>query len=114
MYNCKHFIVGLFIVLSFQYFNADSQTPKHQSTTPQLSLTDPDKGILFNQQDQGFKQAGKNVPTITIDKSKSYQQMDGFGFALTGGSAALINKMSADKQAALLKDLFGVDKNDIG
>ncbi len=40
--------------------------------------------------------------------------MDGFGFALTGGSAMLINKMSAVKQAGLLKELFGLAKNGIG
>src|ERR1700743_3984044 len=112
MHNCKPLIIGLLIALSFQYFSADAQ----RSSKPQLWLTDPDHGILFKQQDQDLKQVNtlKSVPTIIIDKSKIYQQMDGFGFALTGGSAALINKMSADKQAALLKDLFGVDKNDIG
>lgn len=40
--------------------------------------------------------------------------MDGFGFALTGGSAMLINKMSPDNQMALLRELFGTGKNDIG
>src|ERR1700744_3012750 len=114
MHTCKHLITGLLIVLCFQYFNADAQ--KQSATKPQLWLTDPDKGVLFKQQDQGFKQVSTSadVPTITIDKSKSYQQMDGFGFALTGGSAELINKMSADKQAALLKELFGNGKTSIG
>jgi glucosylceramidase len=66
-------------------------------------------------QNQSFKQinALKSIPTIIIDKSKTYQQMDGFGFALTGGSAMLINKMSAGKQADLLKELFGANKNSI-
>ncbi|WP_426670407.1 glycoside hydrolase family 30 protein [Mucilaginibacter sp. McL0603] len=114
MHNSKYFIIGLLIVLSFQCFNADGQKP--QSTQPQLWLTDPDNGVLFKQQNQGLKQVNtlKSAPTITIDKSKSFQQMDGFGYALTGGSAELIDKMSADKQAALLKELFGTDKNDIG
>jgi glucosylceramidase len=116
MHNCKHLIVGLLIVLSFQCFNADGQIPKQQSPNPQLWLTDPDHGVLFKQQNQSFKQVNtlKGIPTITIGESKSFQQMDGFGFALTGGSAELITKMSADKQAALLKELFGTDKNDIG
>jgi glucosylceramidase len=113
MHNCKHLIIGLLIALNFQYFNADAQT--QLSAKPQLWLTDPDHSILFKQQDQDLKQVNtlKSVPTITIDKSKSYQQIDGFGFALTGGSAGLINKMSADKQADLLKELFGTDKNNI-
>jgi glucosylceramidase len=40
--------------------------------------------------------------------------MDGFGFALTGGSAMLINKMSTASQTDLLKELFGISKDDIG
>ena len=114
MHTCKHLITGLLIVLCFQYFNADAQ--KQSATKPQLWLTDPDKGVLFKQQDQGFKQVSTSadVPTITVDKSKSYQQMDGFGYALTGGSAELINKMSVDKQSALLKELFGNGKTSIG
>lgn len=116
MHNCKYFIVSLLITLNFQSFNVNGQTRKLQFTKPQLWLTDPDKGILFKQQNKGFKQTDhlKNIPTITINKSKSFQQMDGFGFALTGGSADLINKMSTDKQASLLNELFGTDKNDIG
>jgi glucosylceramidase len=72
--------------------------------------------VLFKLQDQLLKEPGtpKNAPIITIDPSKTYQQMDGFGFALTGGSAMLINKMSANTQAELLKELFGVRKTDIG
>lgn len=116
MHNCKYFIVSLLITLNFQSFNVNGQTRKLQLTKPQLWLTDPDKGILFKQENNDFKQTDhlKNIPTITINRSKSFQQMDGFGFALTGGSADLINKMSTDKQASLLNELFGTDKNDIG
>lgn len=52
--------------------------------------------------------AGENAaPTITVDPSKHFQQMDGFGFALTGGSAQLLHQMSPTKRFALLKHLFG-------
>ena len=40
--------------------------------------------------------------------------MDGFGYALTGGSAMLIRKMSAAAQAKLLNELFGTKGNSIG
>ncbi len=116
MHNCKHLIIGLLIALSFQCFNADAQ--KQQQIKPQLWLTDPDHGVLLlSNKISELKQVNalKSIPAIIIDKSKTYQQMDGFGYALTGGSAALINKMSADKQADLsLKELFGTDKNNIG
>jgi glucosylceramidase len=48
------------------------------------------------------------IPTITIDDSKSFQQMIGFGAAMTDASAYLIQqKMSAQDREALLQDLFG-------
>ncbi len=48
------------------------------------------------------------VPTINVDESKSYQQMIGFGAAMTDASAYLIqHKMSARDREALLQDLFG-------
>jgi glucosylceramidase len=116
MNNYKYLVIGLSIVIGLQSYHADGQKIKPAETKPQLWLTDPDHGVLFKLQDQNFKQisALKNIPTITVDKSKTYQQMDGFGFALTGGSAMLINKMSAAEQADLLKELFGTSKSDIG
>lgn len=112
----KHLLAGLIIAASFLSINASGQK-KAAETKPQLWLTDPDTHILFKLQDQSFKQLhppNKNMPAIIIDQSKAYQQMDGFGFALTGGSAMLINKMSAAKQAELLQELFGTKNDDIG
>lgn len=54
------------------------------------------------------------LPVIFIDPAKTYQQMDGFGFTLTGGSAQLLHLMSTDKRAALLEELFGTKENGIG
>jgi glucosylceramidase len=52
---------------------------------------------------------------VDIDASKSFQTINGFGYALTGGSAALIKtKLNTDKQNALLKELFGRSENDAG
>ncbi|MFM9949493.1 MAG: glycoside hydrolase family 30 protein [Saprospiraceae bacterium] len=56
----------------------------------------------------------ETLPTIFIDPAKTYQQMDGFGFTLTGGSAQLINRMSPEKRAALLEELFGTKGEQIG
>ncbi len=40
--------------------------------------------------------------------------MDGFGFSLTGGSAANLIKMTPHARAAILRELFATDKNNIG
>ena len=48
------------------------------------------------------------LPVIDVDESRSYQQMIGFGAAMTDASAHLIqNRMSAQDREALLQDLFG-------
>ena len=42
------------------------------------------------------------------------QPVDGFGFALTGGSAELLMKMSSGGRAKILKELFAWDDKNIG
>jgi len=78
-------------------------------------LTDPAKGILFEQQ-PALAFASKNAPgpVITVDLTRRYQSMDGFGFALTGGSAQHIRRMSPRARTALLRELFSRQGNGIG
>ena len=51
---------------------------------------------------------------ITVDSSQLFQDIDGFGYTLTGGSAMLINKMNAKEKADLLLELFGKGEGSIG
>lgn len=46
-------------------------------------------------------------PVIIPDTSQRYQEIEGFGYTLTGGSAQLINAMEATAREALLEELFG-------
>jgi glucosylceramidase len=79
-------------------------------------LTNADRSALFEQQKQTpvFKKASNNYPVIKVEEDTTYQPIDGFGFALTGGSAMHIIRMSPAKRAALLKELFATDHNNIG
>ena len=79
-------------------------------------LTTPDKSSLVAQQPNAleFSKAKKDVPTIAVDDTKKFQTIDGFGFALTGGSAQLLMHMSAPARASLLKQLFSTDGDGIG
>ncbi len=52
--------------------------------------------------------------TINVDDSEIYQTMEGFGFALTGGSAIHINAMDPEARDKLLNELFGKGENSIG
>lgn len=80
-------------------------------------ITNPDRSALFEKQPEviGFseKYNGRGS-TIVIDDSHRMQSIDGFGFALTGGSAELLMKMSSSGRANILKELFASDDKDIG
>lgn len=81
-----------------------------------LWSTTSDKSALFEQQKLPLhfaRLAGTN-PVIEVDDQQAFQSMDGFGFALTGGSAQLMMRMSPAKRAALLHELFTADGNNIG
>jgi glucosylceramidase len=52
--------------------------------------------------------------TIIVDTSQQFQQMDGFGYTFTGGSAELINALPPAVKTALLQELFGMTDNSIG
>lgn len=55
-----------------------------------------------------------NLPVIAIDPETTFQEMDGFGYTLTGGSAMHLHKMSAPARANILQELFGNGENDLG
>jgi glucosylceramidase len=79
-------------------------------------LTTPDGSSLFAQQSAKlhFSSANPSAAIIDIDDKQTYQPIDGFGYALTGGSAQLLMRMSPDKRAALLHELFTTDAGNIG
>ncbi len=79
-------------------------------------VTNEDRSVLFQQQKQAlaFKKATNQNQVIEVDETETYQTIDGFGFSLTGGSAMHIVRMSPASRAALLRELFATDGNNIG
>ena len=80
-------------------------------------LTTHNRSSLFAKQPSSISFSSVNVSdssTIVVDDTKKFQTIDGFGYALTGGSAQAIIRMSKEARAALLKELFGTDGNNIG
>jgi len=80
-------------------------------------LTTPDKTALFAKQTAKllFKKETKNgYPVIDINEAQTFQEIVGFGYALTGGSATLIHALPEATQDALLKELFLADGTNIG
>ncbi|TDN94991.1 glucosylceramidase [Salegentibacter sp. 24] len=83
-----------------------------------LWLTTLDKESLLEKKEVLIKDKNDNTqekgPTITIDTSQTFQEMDGFGYTLTGGSALHLNKMSDSARSAILQELFGTGKDELG
>jgi glucosylceramidase len=115
------FIIGS--LLAFQFActqnasnNHSSQDSASPSGTVSLWLTNGDQTVLFKKQDVNlaFGTMDNSNPFIDIDSTQAFQQIDGFGFALTGGSAEVINQLGADQKTKLLQEIFGRDGTSIG
>jgi glucosylceramidase len=79
-------------------------------------LTNTDRSALFQQQKPitFVNNADTKNPVIKIDENETYQPIDGFGFALTGGSAMHMIRMSPASRAALIKEVFSIEGSGIG
>src|SRR5690348_9432846 len=72
-----------------------------------LWLTTPDKEALFERQDVAyhFAKAPTANSVIEVDEGQKLQAIDGFGYALTGGSAQHMIRMDPASRAALIQEL---------
>jgi glucosylceramidase len=79
-------------------------------------LTNTDKSALFDLQNPPLRFSKTANPglTIDVDDKQTFQPIDGFGFALTGGSAQHMARMDPAKRASLIQELFGVAGKEIG
>jgi len=80
-------------------------------------LTNLDKSALFQQQKALALQkqvSPAQLSVIGIDAKQKFQEIDGFGFTLTGGSAQHLMAMTKNARAALLKEMFATAGNGIG
>ena len=87
-----------------------------QEREARLWLTTPDRVAVVAPQATSlhFSSEAGELPVLTVDDAQHFQIMDGFGFALTGGSAQLLMRMGAAQRAALLKKLFTTGDDGIG
>lgn len=101
---------------SCQINNRDSSSNSGASPDIEFWITSGSRSALLKKgAGLSFGNVPDSVPVIEVDTTQHFQTIDGFGFALTGGSAYLINqKLNATERAALIKELFLFDKNNIG
>jgi len=115
--NSKKYLLSLIILTTFISCATNPEAQKTDTTTSsvQFWLTNPDKSSLFQQQSATQSNViGGSVTTLETFDSQVFQSVDGFGCALTGGSATLLNQMDAAAKDKLLKELFATDGSNIG
>ena len=78
-------------------------------------LTAPGQDIYFIKQTSiDPTETDNGLDSIVVNPDITFQEMDGFGFALTGGSAYHIHNMSTSERSALLTELFDHNDQNIG
>jgi glucosylceramidase len=105
---------NLFLFFALTSISLPSVAQKEVS----IWLTNQDRSALFQLETPPLPFANSpsndNDRVITVDDAKTYQSIDGFGFALTGGSAQLLSRMDPAKRASILRELYADDGNNIG
>ncbi len=83
---------------------------------PQLWLTTADRSALLARQSQPLQFAAPQaqLPAVTVNDMQQFQPIEGFGFALTGGSAQLLMRMTPTRRHALLEQVFSTHGDGIG
>lgn len=92
------------------------ETLSEKNAAASLWLTKADGSVKFQKQsgEIKFTPGAATQPLIRVDTAQTFQVIDGFGYTLTGGSAQHIIRMSPAARAALLKELFSTEGNNIG
>jgi glucosylceramidase len=90
--------------------------PFTENTALAVWLTSADQSFLFQRQTDSLRFTGSasDLPVITVDAEQKYQDIEGFGFSLTGGSAMLISRLPDADRQALLRELFLPYEDGIG
>lgn len=102
-------IVGSSVALAIGGF-VIAPAASQAATGPTVSsfLTTPDRSKLLSPvADTTFSSdASSRGQTITVDPSKTYQTMDGFGASITDSSAHLLYQLSADQRNKVMRSVF--------
>ena len=80
-----------------------------------LWLTTADRSAVLARQAAplAFTESPAQFPAVEVNDMEQYQAVEGFGFALTGGSAQLLMRMTPERRRALLKELFAPEGDGI-
>jgi glucosylceramidase len=73
-------------------------------TTPDGAMKLADRGAV------SFQPGGSDALTISVDPSRRYQTMDGFGASITDSSAHVLMSLSSQNRSAAMRSLFRDDR----
>ncbi len=115
-------LVSLTVLLLKCSTSNGGTAPPPNPTPPQVVnnevdfwLTKGDQSVKLTKQSTilAFGTTPNAYQNIEVNDTQTFQTIDGFGFSLTGGSAQVINQLSAAKKQELLQELFGTNANSI-
>lgn len=116
MINRITYSIFLLVLIAAMFTACDNNSTQPPTTKPddpvgdvEAWLTIGNESMLMGKQALDFSKDLGDF-TIILDSTVTYQTIDGFGAALTGSSAYLINKLSKENRQILLEDLFDPDK----
>tara|TARA_R110002051_G_scaffold115026_1_gene188005 strand:+ start:471 stop:1916 length:1446 start_codon:yes stop_codon:yes gene_type:complete len=103
-----------FLVANTACSTKDKKTIEKTSAEAKIYITALNKSQLLEEHAVYIDSLGTADMEVVVDDKATYQEIDGFGFTLTGGSALHMSQMSASARAALIQELFGSGTNTIG
>jgi glucosylceramidase len=110
-----HAKLALFFLSTLLIFpSVLSSAQEEQDVQSWLTTGDRSALLALQKGSLHFSATGNANRTIDVNDVQQFQPIDGFGFALTGGSAQLLARMEPTQRTALLKELFTISGNGIG
>ena len=124
IFNLSRIAIAGFAIISVSCCSRTSEENKKPDPPVNPPTVKNEVDVWITKGDESVKLQKQTTPVaftvstnvyqnIDIDVSQTYQTVDGFGYTLTGGSAEVINTLSASKKQELLQDLFGSGENSI-
>lgn len=110
--HSRQCLLGLLILCS-PFLNLCASAQHNPNVSVWITTADRTSLLARHQPSPKFTAGPATGLVIEVDDSRRFQQMDGFGFALTGGSAELLMRMLPAHRRALLNELFGAGPKDI-
>jgi glucosylceramidase len=110
-----HWVVAVAVLAMGAIATQATAAGADASSTPRAHvwITTPDGAMKMS--DQGsvpFRQGGSSNLTVTVDPSRTYQRMDGFGASITDSSAVVLSRLGHKQLDATMTDLFSPTRGD--